>query len=367
MPTNFPPVLTITGSDSTGEAGIGADIRTISALGGRALMAITSVMVSTGKNVISAHDLPPQLVSEQIKTAMKDGIPRAVKVGMVRDEHTISLLPEQLLAIPKRVMIPSVIDSQGRRILSSQALDAWLKYLLPLSTLLILRVKEAEIMLGRNISTDEELLQAAQQLRDMGAKAVMMRGGHTREGFLTALLLHEGGHRFFTSRNTEGWQRHGVSGALSSAIATRYALGDDTTEAVSNAHTYLHSQVVYAVSPSHNGTYALRSADVYNSFISLIAEHYNSEHSIAFYASNLCVSPRYLCSITDKMVGRSPKQILSDYLLQEASTLLTSTRLTVQEISIRLGFPTQAEFARFFSKQHGCSPMAFRIGGGNSK
>ena len=138
MPTNFPPVLTITGSDSTGEAGIGADIRTISALGGRALMAITSVMVSTGKNVISAHDLPPQLVSEQIKTAMKDSIPRAVKVGMVRDEHTISLLPEQLLAIPKRVMIPSVIDSQGRRILSSQALDAWLKYLLPLSTLLIL-------------------------------------------------------------------------------------------------------------------------------------------------------------------------------------------------------------------------------------
>ena len=367
MPTNFPSVLTITGSDSTGEAGIGADIRTISALGGRALVAITSVVVSNGDNALSAHDLPAQLVAEQIQASMIECPPRAVKVGLVRDEHTIALLPSLLSSIPRRVMIPSVLDSQGRRILSSQALDAWMRHLLPLSTLLILRVKEAEIMLGRNISTDEELLQAAQELRAMGAGAVMMRGGHTREGFLTALLLHEVGHRFFTSRNTVGWQRHGVSGALSSAIATRYALGDDTTEAVANAHTYLHSQVVYAVSPSQNGTYALRSADIYNSFISLIAEHYSSQHGIAFYASSLCVSPRYLCSITDKMVGRSPKQILSDYLLQEATSLLTSTRLTVQEISIRLGFSTQAEFSRFFSKLHGCSPMAFRIGGRNSK
>lgn len=361
MSFSLPAVLSITGSDSTADAGIGADIRTISALGGRALVAITSVMLNFEHSELPAYDMPPHLVSEQIRVAVQECRPKAVKVGLVRDPQTIALLPGHLASLGNRVMVPSIVDSYGRCILSPEAMHAWMEHLLPLASLLILRVSEAEIMLGCSISTDSDMLQAASELRARGAKAVLMRGGKMNEGYLTALLMHEDGHRFFSSRNTIGWQRHGVAGALSSAIATRYAYGDTTEQAVANAHSYIHSRVVYAVSPSE-GTYALRPGDVYNNFLSLLAGYYNKAHDVAFYASHLCVSPRYLQSITDKVVGRSPKQIISDYLMQEARSMLEATRLTVQEVSQHLGFSSQAQFARFFMKEQGVSPSSYRIG-----
>lgn len=360
MVHHLPKVLSITGSDSTGEVGIGADIRTISALGGHALVAITSVTVQTADMVHSVHDLPPQLVADQISAVLHADLPKSVKVGMVRDPHTIAILPKYLSPLSHRVMVPSIVDSRGHRILSALAVDAWMECLLPLSTLLMLRVSEAEIMLGRSISTDDDMLKAASDLRALGAGAVMMRGGHVREGYLTALLLHEGGHNFFSSRNTTGWERHGVSGALSSAIATRLAFGDSAEDAVANAHSYIHSRVVYAVSPSY-GTYTMRPADIYNNFLSILAGHYTMAHDVAFYASRLCVSPRYLQSITDRVVGRSPKQVISDYLMQEARSMLQGTRLTIQEISNHLGFSSQAQFSRFFFKEQGLSPQAYRL------
>ena len=366
MSFSLPAVLSITGSDSTADAGIGADIRTISALGGRALVAITSVMLNFEHSELPAHDLPPQLVTEQIRVAMHECRPRAVKVGLVRDPHTIAVLPQYLSSLRNRVMVPSILDSYGRCILSPEALQAWMEHLLPIASLLILRVSEAEIMLGCTIATDADMLHAASELRARGAEAVLMRGGKMNEGYLTAVLLHEGGHRFFSSRNTIGWQRHGVAGALSSAIATRYAYGDTTEQAVVNAHSYIHSRVVYAVSASE-GTHALRPGDVYNNFLSLLAGYYNTAHDVAFYASRLCVSTRYLHTITDKVVGRSPKQIISDYLMQEARSMLDATRLTVQEVSLRLGFSSQAQFARFFMKEQGVSPSAYRIGQQSSK
>lgn len=354
-------VLSITGSDSTGQVGIGADIQTISAMGARALVAITSVTTPKHDEAFDAYDLPVELVSEQIKLAMHDCSPKAVKVGMVRDLQTISMLPSVLVNIPHRVMVPSIFDSVGRRILSSQALDTWMEHLLPLSSLLILRVCEAEFMLGRNISTDKDMLQAADDLVKLGARSVMLRSANIGDGHLTALLLHEGGHQFFTSRNTAGWQMHGVSGALSSAIATRFAFGDSVEQAVSNAHSFIHSRVVYAVSPSY-GVAALRPSDIYNNFLSLLAGHYTVAHDVAFYASRLCISTRYLHRVTDKVVGRSPKQIISDYLMHEACSMLQGTRLTIQEVSQHLGFSSQSQFSRFFANEHGVSPQAYRLG-----
>lgn len=189
----------------------------------------------------------------------------------------------------------------------------------------------------------------------------MLRGGHIQEGHLTALLMHGDGHRFFSSQNVMGWQRHGVFGALSSAIATRYAIGDNTVQAVANAHAYIHSRVVYAVSGT-SASPLLRPADIYNAFLSLLAGNYTLEHDVSFYAARLCVSPRYLRCVTDKTVGRSPKQVISDYILHEACSMLHGTRLTIQEISRHLGFSSQAQFARFFAKEKGCSPLSYRLG-----
>lgn len=360
MNSHLPAVLSISGSDSTGKVGIGADVRTISALGGRAFVAVTSVTTHVANDVFETHDLAAQVVSDQIDVAFSESSPKAVKVGMVRSPQTISVLPHYLSVIPNRVMVPSIFDSAGRRILSPQALELWKECLLPLSTLLILRVCEAEEMLGHRIATDESMLQASKDLRAMGAGSVMLRCANIRDGYLTSLLLHEEGHQFFSSRNTSWWQRHGVFGALSSAIATRLAFGDTTEKAVSNAHSYIHSRVVYAVSPSR-GNAALRPADIYNNFLSLLVGNYTQAHDVAFYAGRLCVSPRYLQNITDKMVGRSPKQVISDYLIQEACSMLHGTRLTIQEIGQHLGFSSQSQFTRFFINEKGISPQSYRM------
>lgn len=359
MLIHLPAVLTINGSDAVGEAGIGADIRTVSALGARTLVAVTSLAVQAGDALFSVHDMPAQLVAGQIRAALSECRPKAVKVGMVREPETIESVAGLISGISHRVMVPSIINSEGGRMLQPQAVDAWMKYLVPLATLLILKVSEAEIMLGHAISTADQMLDAARELHDLGADAVLLRGGHVQDDYLTALLSDGDRHHFFTSKNTSGWQRHGVSGAMTSAIAVRYAMGDSTEQAVANAHSYVHSRIVYAVSPS-KGTYTMRPADIYNNFLSLLAAHYTKAHDVVYYASMLCVSPRYLQYITDKVVGRSPKQIISDYLMQESRSMLMCTRFTIQEIAIRLGFSSQAQFARFFTREQGTAPQAYR-------
>lgn len=355
----LPSVLTINGSDAIGEAGIGVDVHTISSMGGRTLVAMTSLALKTGSAGVLFHDLQPQLVSDQIEAALFDGKPKAVKVGLVRQTETILLVSRLISALPYRVIVPSIMTSDGRLLISSEAVSAWIKYLLPLSTILVLRVCEAEVMLGHRITSDEQMLHAAMELRALGAGAVLLRGGHVMDDYLTALLFDGEHHSFFTSRNTSGWQRHGVSGAMTSAIAVRYAMGDTTEQAVANAHSYVHSRIVYAVSPP-KGAYTMRPADIYNNFLSLLAAHYTQAHDVGYYASMLCVSPRYLQYITDKVVGRPPKQIISDYLMQESRSMLMCTRLTIQEIALRLGFSSQAQFARFFTREQGIAPQAYR-------
>lgn len=358
--TILPDVLTINASDSTGEAGIVADIGTISALRGRPLAAMTSIISQDEASGPHVSNLPMQLVAEQIRSALQKARPLAVKVGFVCDPQTIECLCPIVKSVPRRVMVPSVIDSTGKRLLSDLAMDMWRTHLLPLADLLILKACEAEAMLGCRILTDDDMLRAARHLCQLGARAVMLRGAEIREGYLTTLLMHaEEGHEFFSSRNMDTWRRHGMAGALSTAITTRMAFGDSTQEAVSNAHAYIHSHMVYSVSTA-KGKPAMRSADIYNAFLSLLTRHYATAHDVAFYAERLCISTRYLQDVTDKVAEKKPKQIISDYLLQEACTMLQGTRLTIQQISQHLGFTSQAQFSRFFSREMGVSPQEYR-------
>ena len=94
--------------------------------------------------------------------------------------------------------------------------------------------------------------------------------------------------------------------------------------------------------------------------MSLVAEHYREAHDVSFYADKLCITPRYLSQTTDKAVGKSPKQIIADYLMSEAKSYLDTTRLTVQEIADKLGFSSQALFCKFFRNQEKTSPSEYR-------
>ena len=350
-------VLSVNGSDTLARAGIQADARTIATLGGYALTAVTSVTVQDSQGIRSVHDLPADVVAGQVRAAMRERHPRAVKVGLLRHADTLSAVARELEGHPRLVMAPGLIASSGRRLVDDGVMRLWESTLFPQAALLLMRVAEAEAVLGMRIRTDGDMERAARMLASTGAGAVLLRGGRLSQDRLTAYLLDEGEGRFFSSANMEGWQRHGVSSALSSAIATRMALGDTVRQAVGAAHAYMHNRVVYAV---ESDTRAMRPADIYNQYMSLIAAHYATHHHVADYARLLAVSQRYLSMVTARVADRSPKQILDSCLAEKASALLLSSHLTVQEVSQRLGFTSQAAFCVFFAKQTGMSPSAYR-------
>lgn len=352
------PILTINGSDGAGVVGVQADIRTISALGAYALTAITSVTTRNENGETFIEDLSPEMIIGQVRAIVKESHPKVVKIGLVRDTSTIKMLKNEIVAAQKIVLVPGIFSSDGKQLVCDEAIYAIKKYLLPMSTLLILRSNEAEKMLGVKINTDEDMVAAARAFVDMGVESVMLRSSKHNDGLLTALLYENGMSHFFTSHNTEGWQKHGVGGALSSAIATRLAFGDDIMTAIDKAHDYMRKQVVYAVSEKIQHS---RKTVVYNKFMSLVSENYQKSHDVSFYADKLCVSTRYLSQVTNDIVGISPKQIISDYVIKESKILLESTNYSIQEISIRLGFSSQSAFTSFFIKNEKETPSAFRL------
>ncbi len=341
------PILSINGSDSTGQAGIGADIQTIAALGGYAVSAVSCV---------GDYPLPPDTVLKQVGDIISTLHPKAIKVGLVTDSETVRRLRDEVIACRRLVVAPGIFDADCKPMVSDDVVEATKRHLVPEALLLMLRCRDAEKMLGISIRTDDDMLEAARLLHEMGAEWVLLRGARHIKGRLIALLYGQNKTRFFSSYNTEGWQKHGVAGALSAAITTRLGMGDDVPTAVRNAHDFIHSQVVYA-KPDETGG---RSIDIYNRFVSLVAEHYRTAHDVAFYADRLCITTRYLSGVTDKVVGKSPKQIIADYIMSEAKTFLDTTCLTIQEIADRLGFSSQVLFCKFFKSQEKTSPSNYR-------
>lgn len=390
--TASPTILSITGSDSTGGAGVQADIKTISALGAYAVTAISSVTMQNSSGIHSVYPLPPEIVVGQVRAVMDDVHPRAIKLGLVAHAATITALRDCIVGCPRIVCDPGILSSHGTRLMDDEALASLRRHLLPEVTLLMLRCSEAELLLNTRIATGDDMLRVARRLTEMGPQWVMLRGSQHAEGRLTALLYGtpeapdgvkaEPLQQFFSSYNIEGWQRHGVGGALSSAIATRLAFGDDVPTAIRHAHDYLHSQVVYAVEPypsilpleslrvncaqdkrwpeGQSQGIRQRPAELYNRLLNLIAAHFRTAHDVAFYADRLAITPRYLSQVTRAVVEKSPKQVIDEYLLHETETLLRTTSLTIQEISWQLGFSSPVQLSKFVQKQRGCSPSQIR-------
>lgn len=353
-----PPLLCINGSDSMGYAGIQADIRTVKDLGGNVTTVITSVTVQNSQGITHIHNLPAQLVMGQVRAIYDEAHPRVVKVGMVSDPETIKGVSQEIVGCQHIVCSPVITSSYGGLLMQEDSICAFCRYLLPLCTLLIIKCADAEVILGHRILTDEDMRHAACELKRMGASHILLRGGTYTEGRINALLYPSAsGGTFFSSVNIEGWQRHGVGGTLSTAIAARMAMGDEVPEAVSNAHRYMHTQVVYRADRSRSGR---AGEGIYNRFMTLLSNHYSKAHDVWFYATELCISTRYLSQVTGSVCGRSPKQIIDDYILHQSEQLLLTTTLTIQQVAIALGFSSQMAFAKFFKSKKGCSPSYFK-------
>lgn len=361
-------ILTISGSDSTGLSGIQADIKTIAALGGQPLSTVTCVtsrdsrVLAAGK-IMQIYDLPADVVASQTAAIIEDIRPASVKVGLVRGAETVRAIRQEIVACRHLVLAPGIYATDGTMLVDHETIEALKCYLIPEAELLMLRCKDAELMLGMTIGNDDDMLEAARRFRQMGARWVMLRGGRHFEGHLIALAYgsdqeapEQCAQKFFTSVNTEGWSQRGVGGALSAAITTRLGMGDDVPSAITNAHEYIHSQVVYA-----RKVEGPRPVDIHNEFVSLVAQNYRSAHDVAFYADRLAISTRYLTRVTNQVADRTPKSVIDNYLMLRARILLSTTRMSLQEVADYLGFRTQALFTKFFQKHQGMSPGEFRF------
>lgn len=353
MPYRDITILSINCSDSTGQSGVQADVKTIAALGCHTISAITAITTQGQLGVKHVNDLSASAVVGQVQSLLDDGEPNAVKVGMLRDPNTIQQVSALIADHPSIVCAPGILDTQGRQLADKASVQALTQYLVPRARLLVARCASAEMMLGMPIRSDEEMLAAAERFCRLGAKWVMLRGGLQQQGRCTALLYGHGTSQFFSSYNVEVWQQHGIGGALSSAIASRLAIGDSVPAAIRNAHDYIHSQVVSAIRPDNRH---LRPSDHYNKMLSLLAQHYKEAHDVAFYADQMAISTRYLSRITAQCIGKSPKQVIADYLVSQARILLETSRLSMQEVAERLGFSNQSSFSRFFRQHTGKAP-----------
>ena len=243
----YASVLTIAGSDCSGGAGIQADIKTISALGGYAASAITAITVQNTCGVEAVYPIPPTIVEGQIKIVLSDIRPTSVKIGMVNDADIIRSIAKCLNEYkPQHVIVdPVMVSSSGKRLMDNSAISVLISQLIPETTLITPNLSEAEVLTQHAVTNLEEMKLAAKKILQYGCKAVLIKGGHLQGGKMTDVLQLANREEpfLFSAPQIESNNTHGTGCTLSSAIATYLALGDPINIAVEKAKTYLYNGI----------------------------------------------------------------------------------------------------------------------------
>lgn len=239
----YPCILSIAGSDCSGGAGIQADLKTISALGGYAATAITAITIQNTTGVRAIHAVPPVYVRGQIEVVMEDIRPEAVKIGMINDVEIVKVIADCLRKYRPRYVVfdPVMVSTSGHKLIEDDAISALTKELIPISTLITPNLSEAEVLTGHLINKVEEMEIASRELLKFGCAAVLLKGGHLEGGKMCDVLQMAGEEapRLFTSNKIESRNTHGTGCTLSSAIATFLALGYNMPQAVEQAKEYV--------------------------------------------------------------------------------------------------------------------------------
>ncbi|MDP3870878.1 bifunctional hydroxymethylpyrimidine kinase/phosphomethylpyrimidine kinase [Phenylobacterium sp.] len=234
-------VLIIAGSDSGGGAGIQADIKTVTALGGYAATAITAITAQNTLGVHGVHAIPPAMVEAQARAVLDDLGADAVKTGMLGDVEMV----ERVAAILDTVRVPVVVDpvmvaKGGSNLLAPNAVDAVRALMIPRATVLTPNAPEAEALSGLPVYTTDDLRRAGERLLTLGAQAVLMKGGHVEGDTVIDVLMTPDGETSFEGERLDTRHTHGTGCTLASAVAAGLAQGLSLTEAVARAWAYVH-------------------------------------------------------------------------------------------------------------------------------
>ncbi len=300
------PILTITGSDSTGGAGIQADIRTIASFGAKAMSVVTSITLQNSLGIQEFYDIPAPVIERQIEAVVDDASPQVVKVGMVRNAASLYAIVQSLRRHNPRWILysPVVCSAYGERLMDDSLIALVQAELVPLCSLLVVRQGDA---------------------------------GHFRAG-----------------RIIQAADSHGRCNEICSAIAVFLNQEASLDDAIRKALLML---------PANVATRELsgRAEGLYREFLTLQEQLCSHSHDVNFYADRVGVSPRYLSQVTRCMAGTTPKSIIESTLLFRIKSLLDQRPvLSFQDIAGQLDFSSQAHLTHFFKRITGLTPTQYR-------
>ncbi len=232
--------LSIAGSDSSGGAGIQADIKTMTANGVYAMTAITALTAQNTTGVTGIMEVTPEFLAQQLDSIFTDIRPDAVKIGMVSSSALIQVIAEKLKEYKAEniVVDPVMVATSGSKLISDDAIETLKTCLMPLSSILTPNIPEAEVLAEMKVETEEEMILAAKKISETFHCAVLCKGGHQLND-ANDLLYRDGEYKWFHGKRIQNPNTHGTGCTLSSAIASNLAKGYSMNESVKRAKDYI--------------------------------------------------------------------------------------------------------------------------------
>ena len=235
--------LTIAGSDSSGGAGIQADIKTMTCNGIFAMSAITALTAQNTTGVTAIMEVKPEFLKEQIKAVVSDIFPDAVKTGMVSSSALIKVISDSIkeYGLKNIVVDPVMVATSGAKLITDEAIETLKKELLPLATVITPNIPEAEVLFASKIQNETDMETAAKEISSKFGCAVLLKGGHSLNDANDYLFDAKSGNDgiWFYGKKINNPNTHGTGCTLSSAIAANLAKGQKLSDAVRNAKTYI--------------------------------------------------------------------------------------------------------------------------------
>ncbi len=220
-------ILIIAGSDSSGGAGIQADIKTVTALGGYAMSAITAITAQNTTGVNSLIPVPRKDIEKQILFTCKDIKPDVIKIGMLYSDKVISSVIKALniIKVKKIILDPVMVAKSGTKLINQSAIESLKNKLIKKTYLITPNIPEAEVLTNKKIRSTKEMIDAASTLLNLGAKNILLKGGHQNSYLIKDIFLNKTEIKVFKNKKIQTKNTHGTGCTLSSAVATFLSCG----------------------------------------------------------------------------------------------------------------------------------------------
>ena len=241
-------ILIIAGSDSSGGAGIQADIKTVTSLGSYAMTAITAVTAQNTRGVKAITPIPVKNVHRQISMILDDIGANGVKIGMLHNAGIIKCVYSILkkYKLKNIVLDPVMVAKSGTKLINNNSIKYLKKLLLPICHLATPNIPEAEVLTGISISSKEDMIIAAKKILNMGSKNVLLKGGHLKNKMIHDILVTKRGVKIFTKRKIKTKNTHGTGCTLSSALATCLSQKKDILKSCEISLKYVNNAIISA-------------------------------------------------------------------------------------------------------------------------